>query len=1442
MLQVVCKLTRTGEWGPIMRTGSWRRRLLAVASTLTVTATFLAVPSIARADSPPRDPGVDRANLVTVWRSGGAMVRAAAGQALVGSDADVEAFVTTGWQQAQQLDERAAVERLMTQGGQTVRSAAQAALDSADPATITAFLTSGWQQPWQTDLRIRVDQILALGGDNTQKAAQAALDASDATAGDPQPLQDFIDYGWKQPFETDLRMRVVRVLATGGPLVQQAAQAALDANTADAYSQFLGSGWALATARDQEKATIADLTGSAVAAAGEATRQAQAADEAGKKAAAAAAAAKAAAKTAADMAASAHGNAQVAAAAAQQAATAADHAAAAATEAISAASAATNAARSAAAAASRAAAAATRAGDAATQAYKAASAAEAKAGDAATARTAAQNARNTAADANTAAQAAVDAGKAAKAAAQQASTAASGAATDAKNAADDADAAASASGDASAEARRAHRQAAIARDNAARAQRAANAASSFAQTAADAASTAADAASQAAQDAGKAADAADHAADAAATAQKDATAAKTHADAAAAAAQTAIKAVTAAHAVHDAAVKAENDQVDLAGEQADQAAIATNDAVTQLDAQTDAAAEDAARRTAQTQQWITEATTAGTPTATAIRDARNVALDLADSGGPWVKAAAQDALGASDDVALDFVRNQLPTATARDDRDKLTALADPDLGTGTTAFKTAAKAALAGTDADVAQFLKTQDYPQKYTDLRMTVDRVLDAAIKDNDTTIQKVAQQALDDDTTAAFQKFLTQDQDQARATDERMKVDRIIAAEIDRTKNTPLHSKTMLMAQAALDGPGALVHQFLTADQYGAEQYDQQAAQFDAEMQAMLSHADQVVALAAQKANEAQQVAAQARDDANAANTYKTQAANSAADAAKDATAAKASADAAQASADRAAASAKQAHDAANQAQTAAHNAERSAAWADQSARKAAASAQAAQADAQRARAAALAAHQDAAAANQAARDAVNAANKKVEAAEQAARDKMRQQCHAYLDQGGDDAQAKYSSCLDIAAMSSQQRADLAAKNAATCQTLFPNHSGKEFNSCLQNTLDPAFDSDEAMIVRQMNDSGKWWKVGLKIGLGVLIAGGAIACILIEPCGAIAGALLEAATPLLAPELYGFVAATSTTLLFGGGAAVAEVEIGASIESDLVSGEVEESTGLQQSLSDAEEGRVKPETDSCLNSFRPDTRVLLADGKTKPIGQVQIGDKVVATDPVAGLTAVEPVVGVVQNTDPRLLDVTVQDSAGRESVLHTTPDHLIWNASAGRWTRARNLGTGDLLRTPGHVATDAVVGVRFLRGPHRMVSLSVAHVHAYYVSVGTSAVLVHNIDPGCIEGKRGHVVFDPVTGNAITDIDHVQNGVLWEEKSTLYSEDEEWFETNVDGKLDKYLRARQYLPGYEDAPIGFRYTNRNIDPRFKAALEARIAQLRQAHPDVDIRVEFAQ
>ncbi len=60
--------------------------------------------------------------------------------------------------------------------------------------------------------------------------------------------------------------------------------------------------------------------------------------------------------------------------------------------------------------------------------------------------------------------------------------------------------------------------------------------------------------------------------------------------------------------------------------------------------------------------------------------------------------------------------------------------------------------------------------------------------------------------------------------------------------------------------------------------------------------------------------------------------------------------------------------------------------------------------------------------------------------------------------------------------------------------------------------------------------------------------------------------------------------------------------------------------------------------------NSFSADTHVLMADGSTKPIEQVEVGDIVLATDPATGLTEPKQVIAtIIGEGDKDLVRITV-------------------------------------------------------------------------------------------------------------------------------------------------------------------------------------------------------
>ena len=146
--------------------------------------------------------------------------------------------------------------------------------------------------------------------------------------------------------------------------------------------------------------------------------------------------------------------------------------------------------------------------------------------------------------------------------------------------------------------------------------------------------------------------------------------------------------------------------------------------------------------------------------------------------------------------------------------------------------------------------------------------------------------------------------------------------------------------------------------------------------------------------------------------------------------------------------------------------------------------------------------------------------------------------------------------------------------------------------------------------------------------------------------------------------------------------------------------------------------------------NSFSSDTEVLLANGKTIPISQVQPGDEVMAADPETGRIEPEVVTQVWIHDDSNLMNVAVTTSSGT-STIRSTSTHLFWDLSTHAWTSAAKLDVGDqLLSSDGQLAS--VAGHGSLAGREDMWDLTVQSDHDFFVTVGGTGVLVHNCPVG--------------------------------------------------------------------------------------------------------------
>ncbi|WP_189052890.1 polymorphic toxin-type HINT domain-containing protein [Longimycelium tulufanense] len=1251
----------------------------------------------------------DRARVVALWRTGGPTTRAAAEKVLLGSDTDVRAFFEKEYERVARIDDRIRVNRMLASGGPTVKDAAQKALDADNDAALREFLASGWKTPSEHDLRIRVNQMLAAGGPTLKQAAQKALDAEDAKA-----LEEFLKSGWKTPWEHDQRIRVNQILASGGPEVKKVAQRALDAENPEALTEFLTTDWPVAQARDQETATVSQLAGLAQDASAEAARETEAAKQAAAQAIKEAELARQAAERARRAMDGAQNNAQTAAGAAREAAQAALGAAQAAREAVDASNAARAAAQVAANAAARAASAAALAGRAASRAHTAAANAVTDATKASEARQAADAARDAARGAEQAANAAGEAETASKKA-EEVGQAAAGSARHAADAADAANDASRYAGLSAAEASRARQAAATARAQAHRATRAANAATALARQSADAARRAREAATRAAQDAYEAARAADEAAEHAGNAAEAANRATAHANAASQAAQRATEAANQAREVYELARKADAERLAARTEQAQEAARAAAEALKKQEGEpaTGWDTSQAAQRDADTQRWLTDTTAPDANQATVVDRGRRIALRLASTAtGTWTRAAAESALRGSEAEVVDFVRNGLERAAGQDDRLTLTSLA----GKGTENFREAAEKALAGSDADVRTLLETREYPGGYHDIRIQVNRILATAQRDGRVTTRDAAQKALDaDDDGHALREFLTRGQYLAAGHDDRIRVNRILAAD---TSGPELKAA----AQVALDGTPAMLRQFLVKGQHVAAQRDHDTATHNALVAGHVARAIQAAADANRNAADAQVVAARARAAADEANRYAQQADQYAQRAQQAAQDAQRSAAEAEKSARQAAASAKTAQDAASSARNAAYRANLSAALAAGSAQQAASYARDAYASAQRARAAAEAAGKDAKAAAQAAADAWHTVKQKYVNEKAPKLLEIADTC--------DHLPGNFAnSCLESLNASLRGESAHYLKRLGDCEFRY-GEGTPGAKQCAYKIFNPWFEFElELDLAQEIVTYVQAFTVTLA-ATAVLSAG--IGCILSTICG---GLLLA-----IAPDGMAFFPGWQAGVL-----ATGAVSGGVRLAGFL--GQVERSStqanaaGARLAAETAKVvGRPPGFLPPCVkpaNSFTANTPVLMADGSAKPIKNVAVGDMVIATEPVSGTIAPRAVSRVIAGHGTKhLVDITVNASTptNNNAVVTATTQHPIWSEDSRSWVDAKDLKTGEHLRTRnGQQAV--VTGTNARTAATTVYNLDVEDLHTYYVLAGTTPILVHNTGGGCLD-----------------------------------------------------------------------------------------------------------
>ena len=143
----------------------------------------------------------------------------------------------------------------------------------------------------------------------------------------------------------------------------------------------------------------------------------------------------------------------------------------------------------------------------------------------------------------------------------------------------------------------------------------------------------------------------------------------------------------------------------------------------------------------------------------------------------------------------------------------------------------------------------------------------------------------------------------------------------------------------------------------------------------------------------------------------------------------------------------------------------------------------------------------------------------------------------------------------------------------------------------------------------------------------------------------------------------------------------------------------------------------------------FPAGTEVLMADGSTKPIEEVEEGDLVLADDPEDSASPTGyKVAGTLDSATYRLIEIGVSLGGGN-TTLKATGEHPFWTSNRG-WQNAEDLEVGDsLVTSQGKERLVVSVETHYLEKTATY-NLSVAGVKTFYVLVGGEAVLVHNTE----------------------------------------------------------------------------------------------------------------
>ncbi|KAK1183177.1 polymorphic toxin-type HINT domain-containing protein [Streptomyces sp. NBS 14/10] len=150
--------------------------------------------------------------------------------------------------------------------------------------------------------------------------------------------------------------------------------------------------------------------------------------------------------------------------------------------------------------------------------------------------------------------------------------------------------------------------------------------------------------------------------------------------------------------------------------------------------------------------------------------------------------------------------------------------------------------------------------------------------------------------------------------------------------------------------------------------------------------------------------------------------------------------------------------------------------------------------------------------------------------------------------------------------------------------------------------------------------------------------------------------------------------------------------------------------------------------------HSFIPGTKVLMADGTAKPIEDVKIGDKILATDPKTGKTTTKTVTAEIKGEGLKHLVKITLDLDGKRgnktASVTATDSHPFWVPELNEWIDAKDLQPGQWIRTSAGTRIQ-ITALKHWTQQAKVHNLTITDLHTYYVLAGSTPVLVHNSGP---------------------------------------------------------------------------------------------------------------